>query len=52
MSNIQFTIMAALILSIGTVVLAPTATAQLYGGATELQQARENQERAQQNSGQ
>jgi len=32
MSNIQFTIMAALILGIGTLVLAPTANAQRYGG--------------------
>jgi hypothetical protein len=52
MSNIQFTIMAALILNIGTLVLTPPANAQLYDGAAELQQALENQERAQQNSGQ
>ena len=52
MSKIQFAIVAALILSIGTLVLAPTANARPYGGATELQHARENQERAQHNSGQ
>jgi len=52
MSKIQLTIMAALILSIGTLVLAPTAKAQRYGGTTWQQQAHENAQRAQQNSGQ
>ncbi len=50
MCKIQFAIVAALILSIGTLALAPTAKAQPYGGTTEQQQAQENQQRAQQNS--
>ncbi len=51
MSKIQFAVAAALILSIGTLVLARTANAQPYGGTTEHQQSQENQQRAQQNSG-
>jgi hypothetical protein len=52
MSKIQFAIMATLVLSIGTLALAPSAKAQRYGGTTSQQQAQENQQRAQQNSGQ
>ena len=47
MSRIQFAVVAALILSIGTLALAPTANAQ----TTRHQQSQENQERAQQNFG-
>jgi len=46
MSKIQFTIMAALILSIGTLALAPAVKAQPYGGTTEHQQSQENEQRA------
>jgi hypothetical protein len=52
MSKIRFAIMTTLILSIGTLALAPTAKAQRYGGTTWLQEAQENTQRAQQNSGQ
>ncbi len=51
MSKIQSAVVAALILSIGTLALAPTANAQSYGGTTEHQQSQENQERAQHNRG-
>jgi hypothetical protein len=52
MSKIQFAIIAALIITIGTLVLAPTAKAQRYSGTTWQHQAQENTQRAQQNSGQ
>ncbi len=52
MCKIQFAIVAALILSIGTLALAPTAKAQPYGGTTAYEQAQENTQQAQQNSGQ
>ena len=52
MCKIQFAIVAALILSIGTLSLAPTAKARPYGGTTADEQAQENTQRAQQNSGQ
>ena len=51
MSKVQFAVVAALILGIGTLALAPVANAQPYGGTTVHQQSQENQERAQQNFG-
>jgi hypothetical protein len=51
MSKIQSAVVAALILSLGTLALAPTAKARPYGATTEHQQSQENQERAQHNRG-
>src|SRR5438445_13529236 len=43
MSKVQFAVVAALILGIGTLALAPVANAQPYGGTTVHQQSQENQ---------
>ncbi len=51
MSRIQFAIVTALMLSIGTLALAPAVKAQPYGGTTEHQQSQENQQRAQDRRG-
>ena len=52
MSKIQSAIVAALILSIGTLALTPTAKALPYGGTTTLEQSQQNTQRALQNCGQ